>query len=249
MSSNKKLFLFFQFILILYYLPLCLPIISIPFNLDILSIYKSYNSTNFYNIYFNRNIYLELNIGTPAKKTRATMNLASSCFYFSNDGSNINNYYPINSSSFNLNTKSYTFSNLRNANDIIYFKDINKNQTLSFLLVDNTFEKIKNSNYMPKIGLKYPFASSGRMFYYPCPNFLYELKQTKVINKMIWTIKFNSKYNGEFIIGDDLSNYDEDKYPNEFYKTTYFDSQYSISFDSIYTLNKLNNKIEYLKCF
>ena len=246
MSSNKKLFLFFQFILILYYLPLCLPIISIPFNLDILSIYKSYNSTNFYNIYFNRNIYLELNIGTPAKKTRATMNLASSCFYFSNDGSNINNYYPINSSSFNLNTKSYTFTNLRNANDIIYFKDINKNQTLSFLLVDNTFEKIKNSNYMPKIGLKYPFASSGRMFYYPCPNFLYELKQAKVINKMIWTIKFNSKYNGEFIIGDDLSNYDEDKYPNEFYKTTYFDSQYSITFDSIYTLNNLNNRIEYI---
>ena len=174
------------------------------------------------------------------------MNLVSSCFYFSNDASNINNYYPINSSSFNLNTKSYTFTNLRNANDIIYLKNIKKNQTLSFLLMDNTFEKIKNSNYMPKIGLKYPFSSSGRMFYYPCPNFLYELKQAKVINKMMWTIKFNSKYNGEFIIGDDLSKYDEDKYPNESYKTTYFDLQYSITFDSIYILNKINNRIQYI---
>ena len=61
---------------------------------------------------------------------------------------------------------------------------------------------------------------------------------------MIWTIKFNSKYNGEFIIGDDLSKYNEDRYPNEFYKTIYLDLQYSISFDSIYALNKTNNKTQ-----
>ena len=246
MFSNNKLFLCFQFILIFYYLPLCLPIISIPFKLDNLSIYKFDNSTNFYNTFFKRDIYLELNIGTPTKKTRATMNLASSCFYFSKDDSNINNYYPINSSSFILNGISKTFNNLSNANDIIYFQDINKSQRLSFLLMDKTVEEIKNSNYIPKIGLSYPYTYIGRIFYYPCPSFLYELKLEKVINKMIWTIKFNSKYNGEFIIGDDLSKYDEDKYPNEFYKTTYFDSQYSIIFDSIYTLNKTNNEIQYI---
>ncbi len=243
MFSNNKLFLCFQFILILYYIPLYLPIISIPFKLDNLSIY---NSTNFYNIYFNRDIYLELNIGTPAKKTRATMNLASSCFYLSNDDSNTNNYHPINSSSFNLNGKSNTFNNYSNANDIIYFQDLNKSQRLSFLLMDKTVEEIKNSNYIPKIGLSYPYTYIGRIFYYPCPSFLYELKQAKVINKMMWTIKFNSKYNGEFIIGDDLSKYDENKYPNESYKTTYFDLQYSITFDSIYTLNKTNNEIQYI---
>jgi len=246
MLSKNNLSLFFQIILILYYLPLYLPIISIPFKLDILSIYKSYNSTNFYNIYFNRSIYLELNIGTPPQKTRATMNLGSSCFYFSNDGSNINNYHPINSSSFNLNTKSNTYTNLRNANDIIYFQNINKNQTLSFLLVDDKFESIKNNNYMPKIGLKYPFASSGRMFYYPCPSFLYELRQAKVIDKMMWTIKYDSKYNGEFIIGDDLSKYDEDKYPSESYRTTYFDLQYIIFFDSVYTMHKISKRIQYI---
>jgi hypothetical protein len=244
MLSNNKLFFCFQFILILYYLPLSLPIISIPFKLDNLSIDNSYNSTNFYKFYFNRDIFLELNIGTPTKKTRATMNLASSCFYFSNDDSNINNYRPINSSSFNLNDISKTFNNLRNANDVIYFQDINKSQRLSFLLVNNTVEKIRNSYYIPKIGLNYPYAYIGRIFYYPCPSFLFELKQAKFINKMIWTIKFNSKYNGEFIIGDDLSKYNEDKYPNEYYKTIYFDLQYSIIFDSIYALNKINNEIQ-----
>ena len=244
MFSNNNLSLFSQFILILNHFSLCLSIISIPFSLDILSIYKSYNYTNFYNIYCNREILLELNIGTPAKRIKATMNSVSSCFYFSNNGSITNNYHPINSSSFNLNGKSATYNNLRNADDIIYFKDINKNQTLSFLLEDNTFEKIINSNYIPNIGLKNPFVNSEKMPLYPCPNFLYELKKAKVINKMIWTIKFNSKYNGEFIIGDDLSKYNEDKYPNEFYKTIYLDLQYSISFDSIYALNKTNNKTQ-----
>ena len=160
MFSNNNLSLFSQFILILNHFSLCLSIISIPFSLDILSIYKSYNYTNFYNIYCNREILLELNIGTPAKRIKATMNSVSSCFYFSNNGSITNNYHPINSSSFNLNGKSATYNNLRNADDIIYFKDINKNQTLSFLLEDNTFEKIINSNYIPNIGLKNPFVNS-----------------------------------------------------------------------------------------
>jgi hypothetical protein len=246
MFSNNNLFLFSQLILIFNYFPLGLSIISIPFNLDILNTYKSYNYTNFYNFYCNRDIFLDLNIGTPAKKTKATMNLVSSCFYFSNDVSNTNNYHPINSSSFNLNDKSTTFIYLRNADDIIYFQDIKKSQKLSFLLEDNTVEKIKNSNYMPKIGLKIPFVTSGEKSLYPCPSFLYELKQAKVINKMIWTIKFNNKYNGEFIIGGDLSEYNEDKYPNEYYKTIYFDLQYSIIFDSIYALNNITKKTQYI---
>ena len=128
MLLNKKLFLFSQIIFILNYLSFYSSIISIPFNLDILSIYKSHNSTSFYNIYCNRDIFLELNIGTPSKKDKATMNLVSSCFYFLNDSSNINNYHPKNSSSFNLNDKSTRFYKLRNANDIIYFQNINKSQ-------------------------------------------------------------------------------------------------------------------------
>ena len=246
MLLNKKLFLFSQIIFILNYLSFYSSIISIPFNLDILSIYKSHNSTSFYNMYCNGNIFLELNIGTPSKKAKATMNLVSSCFYLLNDSSNINNYYPINSSSFNLNDKSTRFYNLRNANDIIYFQNINKSQQLSFLLEDNTVEKIMNNNYIPKIGLEYPIYTSGKKSHYPCPNFLYELKQAKFINKMIWTIKFNSKYNGEFIIGGDLSEYDEEKYPNELYKTIYYDLQFSIIFDSICTIHKISNKIMHI---
>jgi len=167
MLSSNNLFLFSQFTLFLNYLSFCLSIISIPFNLDILSIYQSYNSINFYKNYCYRDIFLELNIGTPTKKIKSTINLDSSCFYFSKDDSNNNNYHPVNSSSFNLNDKSTEFNKLRNANDIIYFQDIKKSQKLSFLLEDNTVEKIMNSNFIPKIGLKYPFSNSGKIpFHY-----------------------------------------------------------------------------------
>ena len=103
-----------------------------------------------------------------------------------------------------------------------------------------------NSNYIPKIGLKDPFEIFGKMSFYPCPNFLYELKLAKVINKMIWTIKFDNEYHGEFIIGGDLSEYDEEKYPNELFRTTYFDQQYFIIFDLIYAVHNISNKIQYI---
>ena len=63
---------------------------------------------------------------------------------------------------------------------------------------------------------------------------------------MVWTIKYNSKYNGEFIFGGELFEYNGDKYHEELYTKAYYDPQYSIIFDSIYTVNKINNRIKYI---
>ena len=216
MFSKNNLFLFFQFILILLYLPLSLSIISIPFKLNISNISKFYNSTDFYNDYFNRSILLEMNIGTPSNKINAALNIKTSCFYFSSNDSNNNNYYPIKSSSFKLEGKSERYKDLRNANDIIYFQDIKQNQTLSFLLMNDTDINIMNNNYMPIIGLDYPYVTYGRLFFSPCPNIFHDLKQAKIIKKKIWSIKFNSKNNGEFIIGGELFEYNEEKFHEEY---------------------------------
>ena len=137
---------------------------------------KPYNSNDFYNSYFNRTIFFEINIGNPSQKVNASLNLKSSCFYFSNDASNTNNYYPSKSSSFKLNGKSKMYFNLRNANDIIYFQDIDRIQKLSFLLKNDTDINIKNNNYMPIIGLDYPYVSYGRLFFCPCPIIFHDLK-------------------------------------------------------------------------
>ena len=246
MFSKNNLFLFFQFILILLYLPLSLSIISIPFKLNISNVSKFYNSTDFYNDYFNRSILLEMNIGTPSKKINAALNIKTSCFYFSSNDSNNNNYYPIKSSSFKLEGKSKRYKDLRNANDIIYFQDIKRNQTLSFLLMNDTDINIMNNNYMPIIGLDYPYVTYGRLFFCPCPNIFHDLKQAKIIKKKIWTIKYNSKNNGEFIIGGELFEYNGEKFHEELYTKTYYASQYSTIFDSVYTVNKINNRIKYI---
>jgi len=247
MLSKNSLFLFFQFILILLHFNITLSIISIPFKLNISNVSKSYNSTEFYNAYFNRSIFLEMNIGTPSKKLNATLNLKSSCFYFSNDNSNSNthNYYPIKSSSFELNGKSNIYTDLRKADDILYFPDIKRNQKLSFLLKNDTDINIMNNNYMPIIGLDDPYIIYGRMFICPCPNIFHDLKQAKLIKKKIWTIKFNTNYNGEFIIGGELHEYNGKKYHDELYTKAVYDPQYSIVFDSIYTINKTNNRIKH----
>jgi hypothetical protein len=187
-----------------------------------------------------------MNIGTPSKKINATLNLKSSCFYFSNNDSNTNNYYPNKSSSFKLNGKSNIYTNLRNAYDIIYFKDIKRNQKLSFLLMNDTDINIMNNNYMPIIGLDDPYIIYGRSFICPCPNIFHDLKQAKLIKNKIWTIKYNSKLNGEFIIGGDLSEFDEEKYHGDLYTKICYDPQYSIIFDSIYIVNKKDNKIKYI---
>ena len=244
MISKNNLFFLFQIILILLSVPLSLSIISIPFKLNISNISKSYNSTDFYNFYLNRSIFLEMNIGTPSKKINATLNLKSSCFYFSKEHLNTNNYYPIKSSSFKLNGQSNIYTDLRNANDIIYFQDIKRNQKLSFLLMNDTDLNKINNNYIPIIGLDDPYVIYGRSFICPCPNIFHDLKQAKLIKKKIWTIKYNSKLNGEFILGGDLSEYDGEKYHDELYTKACYDPQYSIIFDSIYT--EVDNRIKYI---
>ena len=221
-------------------------IISFPFKLKILYIYKSYNLTNFFHDYFTKNLFLELNIGTPPKKINSILNLNTSCFLFKKDDSNNNNniFCPNKSSSFKINDKPNEFTNLKTANDIFNFKEINKNNNrLSFLLSNN--KNLLDMNYLPIIGLSYPFVNIGRATLYPCPNFVCDLKQRNIIKKMIWTIKYNNKYDGEFIIGEELSGYNSTKYPKSQYRKTYYNSQILIYFESIYIENK-NDKIYYI---
>ena len=64
---------------------------------------------------------------------------------------------------------------------------------------------------------------------YSCPNFIVDLKTKKIISKTIWSIKYNNKYEGEFIIGNELFEYNPIKYPKSKYSTTYIKINLSIS--------------------
>ena len=92
---------FFIILLILLRITLCSKILSIPFKFkSIKSNYYTYNSSTFFNEYYNKELILEINIGTPFQKINAVLNPNSYCLILT---ASEPNYYPHKSSSFKVN--------------------------------------------------------------------------------------------------------------------------------------------------
>ena len=89
-------------ILLLYLIETNSKIISFPFKYNSAKIdynYKSYNSSNFLNDYYTKELLIQMDIGTPSQKINAYLNPKSYCFKFKQSESN---YYPFKSSSFSI---------------------------------------------------------------------------------------------------------------------------------------------------
>ena len=214
--------------------------ISIPFDLKIISNHKNYNSTDFFNDYFSNELNLKINIGTPPQEINAILNLNSPCLIFKTAQSK-NVYSPKNSSSLTIIEKP-NFTYLKGGEDIFYFEG-NKKYKLGFLFSNNS--DLINNTYLPTIGLDYPFYQMGRFNIIPCYTFITSLYYGNILKKEIWTIKFNSKYSGEFILGENLCSYDPTNYSKIEYSTIYFAQSISFHFDSI-IIQENNNRIYYM---
>ena len=218
-------------------------LISFPFKFKILTQSQYYyNSTHFLNEYFQKDIILNLNIGTPSQTINSKISQDSNCFILKKDSSNRNYkyYIPYNSSSFKQLNIIY-YNPYKFATDSFLFST-NKEFSLSFLLEKYTFSI--NDTYIGEIGLNNKLLSNV------CPNFIADLKNGKIINKLIWSLKYNNKYDGEFIIGDELSEYNSKKYIENRYFTIYLKSNYTLDFDLVYIQDKQynykNKKDDYL---
>ena len=142
---------------------ICSKIISFPLKLKFQKYnylaYSSYNSTNFLNDNYKKELIVEMNIGTPAKKINVFLNPDSYCFEFKSSSLNSSkNYYPHKSTSFNIDKiQSFLNNNVPryiSSNDIFNFS---KNETFKLSFV--TLEKLnistnKNISLIPEIGLK-----------------------------------------------------------------------------------------------
>ena len=232
-----------KFLLILFLnLPILSSIISIPFNFDILSQYKNYNLTYFFLDTFKKEIIIKFGIGTPLQKIKSKINQESPCLLFKKDNSSINEnkFFPFNSSSFSIKGEAGKNVSYKTGIDQFY---LGENIQLSFILDNYTY--LANEKYIPIIGLNIPLILLGNF----CPNFILDLKLGKIINKLIWSLKYNNRYDGEFIIGDELSEYNPNKYNKSKYSTIYLNSEYIFNFDSVYIQDKQykkdNNLIKY----
>ena len=206
-------------------------IISIPFEFKFLKYNSYYNSTNFIYDYFIREIILKLNIGTPPQKVKAKLDKDSSCFIFKketsneNDYSNYKSYYPNLSTSLKINNES---SNSFVFEDLFHFEKMNESVKLSFSLNNQTM--IVNDSYTPVIGLNFEPLFRGNL----CPNLIFDLKKMKITDKLVWSVIYNNKYDGIFVIGDELSEYNSVKYDKMNYSTLYLNKNHQIEFESIY---------------
>lgn len=239
MNSNKS-YKFIVLILLLY-TPISSKVIFLPFKTKNSRYQLFYNSIDFLNDYFKKVLISELNIGSPPQKINALIEYTT-CFWFKRDKSNdMKKYSPKKSSSLKKGNTSDINPRYQNFDENFYFQGINEAHKLNFLLENYTKES--NETYIPIIGINYPYSFSYTTFIlYSCPNFILDLKSKKVTNKTIWSIQYNNKYEGEIIIGDELSEYNPIKYPKSKYSNIYFNKNLSIFFESIYVQDNWYNK-------
>ena len=236
------------YILIIFILKIsiCSKIISIPFKFaSTKSNYFKYNSSDFFNEYYTKVLLLQMNIGTSPQKVNAYLNPNSYCFEFK---SSENNYFPYNSSSFNTNQNKITNPqkgafNYITSNDIITF-NTNESYKMSFV----TMEELdiggnKNISLIPEIGINNPAVYYG--YFYLCNNFIDDLKKMKAIDNKIFSVKYNNRFGGEFVLGDVLSKYDNKHFMEEEYSTNYFSYDFKFIYDNIF-MKYPWNKTEYL---
>ena len=235
-------------LLILFFIEINSKIISFPFKYNSTKNnynYNSYNSSNFLNDYYKKELLIQMNIGTPSQKINAYLNPNSYCFEFKPSKSN---YYPYKSSSFIINkeeTSSIYSFNYITSSDIF---NLNINQNESYKLSFITPKKLnistnKDISLIPEIGINNPLIIIG--FSITCNNFIDDLKKLKIINYKIFSIVCNNNYEGLFILGDDLYKYDPINFKKEQYYKKYFVYEFILMYDEIY-VKYPSNKIEYL---
>ena len=214
----------------------------------------SYNATSYLNENYKKKLILELNLGTPLQKINAYLNQDSPCFELkkielNNESNDIKYYYPNKSESFKVNGVNHELPWLINCFDFFYFFENKQKYLLTFALEykdkeieDKTTDiKTKNYSYIPDIGISQPVMYIGSN----CPNFIYDLKTLQLISKRIFNIKYYNKFEGEFIIGDNLAKYPKAKVNENDYISKYFYSEFLFSYNSIMMKNS-QNKIDYV---
>lgn len=235
MSKNKLIFnILFLFILNIFMaFTEAKKIVSIPFTLKTQTHDIHYDSKFFFNDYFKREIILHLKTGTPLQRVKAFIEQNSDSFIFRNDKSHDvfynKRYFPNNSSSFNkISDLVLDNQELKIVSDNFFFKGVEENFILNFLIDDH--KNSANNTYVAHIGLNIPNSKDGETY----PNLILDLKKKDKINKLIWGLDFDDRYDGNFTIGEDLYDYNLTKYPKSNYSPLKLGSDYSIKFDYIF---------------
>ena len=237
--------MFVKYIFLIFLFNISSSVIVYPFktayvnkNGDIDKNSKEYNATHFMNDYYNRLLYIKLEIGNPPQEVKTILTYDDCAFKIGkakkciNETEYLSHYNRNISSDFNYTDlyeyhiyefeedscsakdtiSAYTDFNLKN---YVKFKDI------GFYLGSDTTDELCGV-----IGFKMDKYSSGTCS--KINNFIRSFKSNNIINNYKWILKYNSFDDGLFIIGSNMNeimpNHDEKKsvkIPSRFIGGTY----------------------------
>ena len=232
-SSLPKIQKSFTIILLLIFLQISLISTMVVFPFKISSVNrngnitkndKEYNSTHFFNDYYDQPLYTTLEIGNPSQKVKAILTYQDCGFKIGKakhciDDEEYLSYYNKNESSDYKKTDYcqipiQEFDNGNSANETLYaYNDINlknykKFNDIGFYLGTDTKDQL-----CAVIGFK---MDNYEYFCQKINNIVRSFKSANIVNNYQMMIKYNSDNEGIFIIGGDVkdyySNFKEDNY-------------------------------------
>ena len=230
--------------------------ISIPFTIYQPNLKSIINSQIFLENYFSKNILLNLILGENSQTVTGIINQESTCFEFIDQKAlsfldNINYFSPKNSSTFGVGKKkiyiSYKDDQYMAIGSDIFIFDKNDNKNLSFLFLKTTneseidFDEIKSKQYIAKIGLFLPNRESSLK--QDCPQFFLDSKKVANLSKYKFSFEFTEDNNGNFIFGDELYNYNKNKFHESQYTGSYSSNIHEIYYENVHLIDKDKNKI------
>jgi len=119
--------------------------------------------------------------------------------------------------------------------DFSKYINLNDNEHENDTIFDND---IITKEYIAKIGLSIPFYYTSD----ECPNFISGIKSKAGLDKYTISFEFTSSSSGNFIIGDELYNYNPKKYFESQYLNTYSNEEFELFFNDIMISDNINNQ-------
>ena len=220
-------------------------LVVIPFKINIFQEKKgdsnnnnNYNSTTFVNEYFYRDMYTNLKTGIPSKDVLAILDTRSHIFQFEKnylsksslseivDPNNLiskDTYDSSHSHSFKkISPYEYSLRELKNATicseTFLLFKDLLLETTVPFSDVKFLIDDNIGNGLNIRVGLSTPMTKS----YQGPPHLFQSLLDVGAITDQSWTIKFLSKNEGIFVLGDEPHRYQDITKDNRYQRKYYF---------------------------
>ena len=191
---------------------------------------QKFKKTNFY----ENNIYININIGTPSQKIPLKISISSNPTFITNYSFNQKK----SSTYYNKSNIKYIFKdNIDKAiesSDTFIFEN-NESSTIDFYLINNSISYLG-------LGRKIYDAISGGKWddwnneYNEITDFITGLKKNNIINKSTFCIQYNNNNYGEIIFGLEYENKKDLIIYKDYYRNI-MDSTWDFKFDSIFIGN------------